>query len=282
MYKAISKIIVVISLTAGTQSLSAKSYVQHTLSDSIIEFAEHYTGCPYKYASKGPKSFDCSGFTGFVFSHFGYSLNSSSAAQYTQGEKVKTSKARKGDLIFFKGSNANSSVVGHVGLITEISNDTIRFIHAAIKGGVRYDTYPGYDYYNKRYVGCTRIIGEEEPDSESDSTKLYTADAQNNIPRQDTIQVKPVPVPQEKETENVQEGKTPIVEETTIKEEKKKSRKEKKRRKDKSITYTVKKGDTLYRISSDNHCTVEEIKNWNHLKSNTLQIGQKLIIKRQK
>ena len=33
------------------------------LVDSLICYAESYYGCPYHYGSKGPNSFDCSGFT---------------------------------------------------------------------------------------------------------------------------------------------------------------------------------------------------------------------------
>ena len=43
--------------------------------------------------------------------------------------------------------------------------------------------------------------------------------------------------------------------------------------------YTVVKGDTLYSIAQKNNTTVNEIKRLNNLNSNTLSIGQKLIIK---
>ncbi len=43
-------------------------------------------------------------------------------------------------------------------------------------------------------------------------------------------------------------------------------------------TYVVKKGDTLYKIASEYKVTVDAIKKANNLTSNTLQIGQKLII----
>ena len=43
-------------------------------------------------------------------------------------------------------------------------------------------------------------------------------------------------------------------------------------------TYIVKKGDNLYSIARNFNTTVQSIKNKNNLKSNTLSIGQKLII----
>lgn len=44
------------------------------------------------------------------------------------------------------------------------------------------------------------------------------------------------------------------------------------------ITYTVKKGDSLYSIARTYKTTVDELKRLNNLKSNTLSIGQTLIL----
>ncbi len=44
------------------------------------------------------------------------------------------------------------------------------------------------------------------------------------------------------------------------------------------LTYTVKKGDTLYSIARTYNTTVDKIKSLNNLKSNTLSIGQTLIL----
>ena len=43
-----------------------------------------------------------------------------------------------------------------------------------------------------------------------------------------------------------------------------------------SGTYTVQKGDVLSRIAEKHGCTVEQIKKWNNLSSNNIQVGQKL------
>ncbi len=46
-----------------------------------------------------------------------------------------------------------------------------------------------------------------------------------------------------------------------------------------NITYTVKQGDNLYDIAASFNTTVSSIKDLNNLKNNSLEIGQKLIIK---
>ena len=45
-------------------------------------------------------------------------------------------------------------------------------------------------------------------------------------------------------------------------------------------THVVKKGETLSSISRKYHCTVNDIKKWNGMKSNTVKVGQKLKIKK--
>jgi membrane-bound lytic murein transglycosylase D len=45
-----------------------------------------------------------------------------------------------------------------------------------------------------------------------------------------------------------------------------------------NIIYKVKKGDTLGKIAAKYHVTVNQLKNWNHLRSTTISIGQKIRI----
>jgi len=58
----------------------------------------------------------------------------------------------------------------------------------------------------------------------------------------------------------------------------KRSKREKKKNKRKVTTYTVKKGDTLYSISKRFNISVDKLKRFNKLDSNTIEIGQKLSI----
>ena len=46
-----------------------------------------------------------------------------------------------------------------------------------------------------------------------------------------------------------------------------------------TTSHTVKKGETLYRISQTYGVSVENLKAWNGLKSNSLKVGQKLTVK---
>lgn len=110
------------------------------LIDSIIDFAMTKKGCPYQYAHAGPQSFDCSGFTSYVFKHFGITLARSSKDQYTIGQKIKNDELRKGDLVFF---SRGKQYVGHVGLVVSVDSlHNFTFIHASTyRTGVRIDHY---------------------------------------------------------------------------------------------------------------------------------------------
>lgn len=127
--------------------------------DSLICFAESYIGTPYQYGSKGPNSFDCSGFSGFVFRHFGITLANSSTYQYKEAplEIEQIDSARQGDLIFFMGRNGRKSV-GHVGIVVDVdtAEHSCTFIHAATHGGVIETKYPSSAYYNQRFMGFGR------------------------------------------------------------------------------------------------------------------------------
>ncbi len=62
----------------------------------------------------------------------------------------------------------------------------------------------------------------------------------------------------------------------------KKSKKNKDKKNSKIKTYTVKKGDTLYSISRQFNISVDSLKKYNKLTSNTISIGQELIINSKK
>jgi hypothetical protein len=134
----------------------------NTLADSIIEYAKLFLGVPYMSAGKGPNKFDCSGFTSFVFRHFGYELRATSKGQLDDGWKVitKPEELRCGDLVFY-GGRSKTREIGHVGIV--VSNDPIRrrfmFIHASVRLGVTISSSTE-SYYVPRYITACRILPE--------------------------------------------------------------------------------------------------------------------------
>lgn len=126
----------------------------------LLEEARSHTGKRYRYGAKGPSNFDCSGFTGYVYSRFGFNIGASSRGQYRDGIEVDRKDLRPGDLVFFTSRNSKGGV-GHVGIVTSVDKekDTFNFIHAAVSGGIQTDRSEA-PYYAKRYIGARRIITE--------------------------------------------------------------------------------------------------------------------------
>ena len=138
---------------------------EHTISEEstkmisdLLSEAHRYIGRPYVHGAKGPKAFDCSGFTSYVYRQFGYTISPSSRAQYTEGTNVERNDLRKGDLVFFTSRRSGKNV-GHVGIVVSADNESgdFKFIHASVKG-VKVSDFEGY--YLGRYVGARRIITE--------------------------------------------------------------------------------------------------------------------------
>lgn len=127
-----------------------------TLIDDLLKEARTHLGKKYVHATHGPNTFDCSGFSSYVYKQFGFNVSPAVRYQYTQGVKVERKDARKGDLIFFT-SRSSGSNAGHVGIITEVERETgeISFIHASLKG-VKISKVEGY--YANRFIGIKRII----------------------------------------------------------------------------------------------------------------------------
>lgn len=137
-------------------SSSGSFYEQIPLVKEVISFAKEHLSVRYRSGGTTTHGFDCSGFTRFCYNHFGLALPHSSAAQGSVGEAIDKNQAQPGDLILFKGHSSKGSRIGHVGLITEVIGNQIKFIHSAWNGGVRYD-YLDADYYQRRFVGIRRV-----------------------------------------------------------------------------------------------------------------------------
>lgn len=71
-------------------------------SDSrVMTEAARHNGKPYVYGAVGPSSFDCSGYTQYVFRQFGCTLPRTTKEQYAAIHHIATTSALPGDLIFF-------------------------------------------------------------------------------------------------------------------------------------------------------------------------------------
>lgn len=96
---------------------------------SIVNKAKQYLGVPYVYGGASPRGFDCSGFTMYVYSQFGYSLPHSASSQWASaGTSVDRANLQPGDLVFFNDpSISRGKACSHTGIY--VGNG--QFIHAS-------------------------------------------------------------------------------------------------------------------------------------------------------
>lgn len=144
---------------ASVESVASESV--SPLAGKMVDYARRFLGTRYRLGASGPKAFDCSGFTSYIYKNFGITLNRSSRSQYLQGERVAIDQLQPGDLLFFSSRSAGRGNVGHVAMVVSVDREsgTCRFIHASTKKGVTYQVFPDGGYYQRNYIGARRIIG---------------------------------------------------------------------------------------------------------------------------
>ncbi|GCD12120.1 C40 family peptidase [Clostridium tagluense] len=79
-------------------------------SNSLLAYASNFLGVNYVWGGTSPSGFDCSGFTQYVFAHFGVDIPRVSEDQQNVGTLISRDNLQPGDLVFF-GTPAH-----HVGI----------------------------------------------------------------------------------------------------------------------------------------------------------------------
>ena len=123
------------------------------LGQQIVAYAKQFLGRPYVWGGNGPNSFDCSGFTKYVYAHFGYNINRTASAQLKNGVSVSRSELQAGDLVFFYNGKV-STPVSHVGIY--IGNGD--FIHASSNSYTVEISSLYARNYDAKYVYARRLI----------------------------------------------------------------------------------------------------------------------------
>lgn len=130
-----------------------------TTINSLLDEAMSHLGARYRSGSKGPKAFDCSGFTSYVFKQLGEgNIGASSRDQYARNIPVNRSEMQRGDLVFFTSPSSGRNV-GHVGIVVDVDpiTRTFNFIHASSSEGVKISNSSD-GFYAKRFIGVRRVF----------------------------------------------------------------------------------------------------------------------------
>lgn len=135
-----------------------------TKGEEIVAYAKKFLGVPYVYGGASASGFDCSGFTMYVFNHFGISMAHGATSQSKIGKEVNVDESSRssilnnlevGDLVFFLDYETMNKI-GHCGIY--IGNGD--FIHASSGSGycVKINSLLPGEYYNTRFCAARRVL----------------------------------------------------------------------------------------------------------------------------
>lgn len=124
------------------------------LTSQVINTAFDYEGVRYRFGGMSRKGMDCSGLVQTAFGDTEISLPRSSSEMAQVGERVKQRDAQKGDLIFFK---TRGNRISHVGIVTEVFDDEIKFIHSSTSRGVIVSSTKE-NYYQRTFAQINRVV----------------------------------------------------------------------------------------------------------------------------
>jgi lipoprotein Spr len=124
----------------------------------LVSFACTLTGTPYKFNSTDPaKGLDCSGFVTCVFNHFGIMVPRTSEDFAPVYQPVPLRNARLGDILIFTGEDSTNRVAGHMGIVSSLPDEPLRFLHSTSgKGYGVVETEFHTTYYEVRYFNPAR------------------------------------------------------------------------------------------------------------------------------
>ena len=154
------------SSTSSSNSSTSNSSSSSTSAkgQEIVSYAKKFLGVPYVYGGASSSGFDCSGFTMYVYDHFGISMRHGAQAQSKLGTAINVDKSSKssmlnnlkvGDLVFFLDYETMDEI-GHCGIYIGDGN----FIHASSGSGycVKINSLLPGEYYNTRYCAARRLL----------------------------------------------------------------------------------------------------------------------------
>lgn len=109
---------------------SPGSAISADMQQKLVSKARSHLGQPYVWANSGPSSFDCSGFTSYMYrSMFGIDLPRTTSGQQVSGMGVKLADIQIGDIICFDWKNNGSC--DHVGFYVGGG----QYVHASYSRG---------------------------------------------------------------------------------------------------------------------------------------------------
>ncbi|GAB2779844.1 hypothetical protein GCM10010465_28110 [Actinomadura fibrosa] len=121
----------------------------------VLEHALGFLGTRYRYGGASAEGMDCSGLVNTAFLKENIVLPRSSREMSLVGTRLNIEELVPGDLVFFD-TGKKRKVVNHVGLVTELADNRIYFIHSTTSRGVIISSLDEA-YWKEHFIMARRI-----------------------------------------------------------------------------------------------------------------------------
>lgn len=142
--------------TPSPQALSQRLGVRVSADDYRYLYAEAaaWLGAPYRRGGISKRGVDCSGFVSVVYGKVYNKRLSRSSADILKNNcrKIKKSKLREGDLVFFRTGKSKKKIPTHVGIYLKNG----KFVHASTSRGVTVSSL-SEPYYIRTWLTGGRV-----------------------------------------------------------------------------------------------------------------------------
>lgn len=143
-HKSISK-----KTSTTTSSTSTKA-------EKIASYAKTYEGVKYQYGGTTQRGMDCSGLIFVAFRNENVVLPRVSRDMAKRGKEIRLKEVKIGDLLFFK-TKRKQGKINHVGLVVNVNNSSIEFIHSTTSRGV-ITSLLSENYWRNAFVKARRVL----------------------------------------------------------------------------------------------------------------------------
>ncbi|MFO7701490.1 C40 family peptidase [Psychroflexus maritimus] len=149
------KFLVLSLLAIQLQSCAAKK-IRIKNATTVVNYSKQYLGTPYAWGGTSKKGIDCSGLVVNSFQQVEVYLPRTTKEQVKTGKRKGRKKLKKGDLVFFNTAKRGRKV-NHVGIVTEVKGNDIKFIHASSSKGVMISSLKE-TYWRKNFKKARRVL----------------------------------------------------------------------------------------------------------------------------
>jgi len=136
-----------------SQELKRKQEARKIKIEKIQDTAKSLLGTSYKIGSTGPKSFDCSGFTNYLFKKIELRLPRKASDQAQIGSPVQMDLVEAGDLLFFGHKR-----IHHVAMVSKVKRGVVYITHATTSRGVVEEKLKSSEYWSAKFKVARRVI----------------------------------------------------------------------------------------------------------------------------